>query len=188
MLKTNSDLKLVGNIKCKINDTSSLSLADVFFNNNLRDKLLKGIISKKEYLEKLILGKTKFVDEKHNIIANVGLGVLARLLANDTTYSGYINYAGLGTGTTTAVATDTSLETETFRNQQFSASFTGTKALLTAFYDTGEVEGTFKEFGNFIDGTATADSGQLFSRVNINWTKNLIDTMTISQEYTLTNA
>jgi len=182
------DIKLIGNIKCKINDQSTLSVDEILYNKFLKNELYKGKIDRKEYLSKLIFGETKFITVNHNIIANVGFNVLARLLANDTTYSGYINYAGLGTGTTTAVATDTTLETETFRNAQFSASFDGTKALLTAFFDTGEVEGTFKEFGNFIDGTPSADSGILFSRVNINWTKNLIDTMTISQEYTLTNA
>jgi len=183
-----NDLKLVGNIKCKITDQSSLSLEELFFNNDLKEKLLKGLIDKKEYLSKLILGKIKSETVKHNIIANVGLNVIARLLANDTTYSGYINYAGLGTGTTTAVVGDTELETEFFRNAQFSASFLNEKALLTAFFDSGETEGTFKEFGNFIDGSASADSGILFSRINVNWTKNLIDTMTVSQEYTLTNA
>ena len=182
------DIKMIGNIKCKINDQSSISLNETIFNNSLRDKMFKGIISKEEFLKQFIFGKTKMVEVKHNIIANVGFGVIARLLANDTTYSGYINYAGLGTGTTTVLDTDTKLETETFRNGQFSASFLGPKVLLTAFYDTGETEGTFKEFGNFIDGTASADSGILFSHVNINWTKNLIDTMTVSQEYTLTNA
>ena len=182
------DIKMIGNIKCKINDQSSISLNETIFNNSLRDKMFKGIISKEEFLKQFIFGKTKEITVAHNIIVDVGFNVITRFLAGDTTYSGYINYAGLGTGTTTAVVGDTELETEFFRNAQFSASFLNEKALLTAFFDSGETEGTFTEFGNFIDGTAVADSGILFSRININWTKNLIDTMTVSQEYTLTNA
>lgn len=182
-----SELKLIGNIRCKITDQSSLSFSDLFFNNNLRERLLRGAISRKEYMEKLIFGKVKYESVRHNIIVNTGLSVIARLLSNDTTYSGYPNYVGLGTGTTAVTVNDTKLETETFRNQQFSASFQDQTALITAFFDAGEVEGTFKEFGNFIDGTATTDSGILFSHINVNWTKNLIDTMTVSQEYTISN-
>ena len=181
------DIKMIGNIKCKINDQSSISLNEIIFNNSLRDKMFKGIISKEEFLKQFIFGKTKEITVAHNIIVDVGFNVITRFLAGDTTYSGYINYAGLGTGTTAVLSNDTKLETETFRNEQFSVSFLGTKALFTAFYDAGETEGTFKEFGNFIEGNATVDSGILFSHINVNWTKNLIDTMTVSQEYTLTN-
>ena len=182
------EFKILGNIKCKITNQSSLTLKQWAFNKDLKEKLLKGLIDKKEFLAKFIFGDIRLVTEQHNLIATTGLTVIARVLANDTTYSGFPNIASLGTGTTAPALSDTKLETETYRNEQFSASYTGTKALLTAFYDSGECSGTFKEFGNFIDGlVATADSGQLFSHLATNWTKNDIDTMTVSQEYTIIN-
>lgn len=182
------DIKIIGNIRCKINNQKTLTLKQLAFNHDLREKLLKGAIDKKEFLERFIYGEQKFASENHNIIAMVGFGVLCRIMANEHTYTGFVNIAALGTGTTAPADTDVKLETESYRNEQFSATYSANKVLLTAFYDSGECSGTYKEFGNFMDGVAgTPDSGILFSHVAENWTKNDIDTMTVSQEYTIIN-
>jgi hypothetical protein len=39
---------------------------------------------------------------------------------------------------------------------------------ITSFWAAGEATGTWREFGTFINGTGTTNSGVLFSRVAIN--------------------
>lgn len=130
-------------------------------------------------------GKVKRVYRHKNLVVTVGRKVLAMLLAGDVTYSGEINYGALGTGETAPANGDTTLETEAYRNQTASAAFDDNIAYITFFYTADETNGTYKEFGCFIDGSAGADTGQLFNHVAVDWTKSDTETLTVDLIFTL---
>ncbi len=134
-------------------------------------------------------GKIKRVYEHKNIIPTVGRTVLANNLAvSSADDDPFINYTALGTGDTAVANGDTTLVTETYRKTTASGTNANNIAYITAFYTAAEVNGTFKEAGLFINGTGSADSGQLFSRVLLNpasgIAKSVTETLTI--DYILT--
>jgi hypothetical protein len=54
------------------------------------------------------------------------------------------------------------------------------------FYSKADTNGTYQEFGTFIDGSASANSGQLFTRMLTGgWTKTSSESMTVSAQYTI---
>lgn len=121
-----------------------------------------------------------------NLIATVGRAVIAQRLANDTTYTGIINYGALGSGSTTPANGDTTLTTEVFRKTVASASDTNNIAFIDFFYSKADTNGTYEEFGTFIDGTGSADTGQLFTHVLTgSWVKTSSESMTVSCQYTV---
>lgn len=119
--------------------------------------------------------------EVDNLVTNVGKYVYARLLAGDTTYSGAINWLGVGTGLSTPSVTDTLLETEIARTQAQAPTPTRVNNEVTYeyFFSASEAIGTLREVGAFIDGTASLDTGQLFDRSQINIEKTSLNSLTI---------
>lgn len=175
------EIKLKANIKAKIYDQSSLT-----FWKKLWNKIVVNFrLNRKRYY---ILGNLKFIDEKHNIICNSGLAVLAALLASDNANTGNINKMALGTGTGTFNGSETALYTETYRNSVGSYTSDGAIAYVTAYFTETEVTGNFTEFGNFIDGEAGSGTGKLFSHVSISWTKTNVQVLVVDAKYTLANA
>lgn len=119
-----------------------------------------------------------------NLICLVGRSVIAQRLSNDTTYTGVINYGLLGTGSTAVNASDTTLETEVFRKITAPTSFTDNQAFIDFFYSKSDTNGTYNEFGTVIDGTASADTGQLFTHaLTGGWVKSSNESMTIAVIY-----
>ncbi|MFA6006922.1 MAG: hypothetical protein WC764_04345 [Candidatus Paceibacterota bacterium] len=100
-----------------------------------------------------------------NLIPTVGRSVLAQRLANTTTYTGIVNYAALGSGTTAPNNSDTQLGTESYRKTIDSQTYTNNVAYLSVFIPAGTATATHYEAGLFIDGAAGANTGQIFSRV-----------------------
>lgn len=122
-----------------------------------------------------------------NIIVTTGRAVVAQRLANDTTYTGIINYGALGSNATTPVNGNTTLGTEVFRKTVASASDTDNIAFIDFFYSKSDTNGTYEEFGTFIDGTGSADTGQMFTHaLTGGWTKTASESMTVSCQYTIT--
>lgn len=123
----------------------------------------------------------------HNLIATVGRNVLARLLAGDTTYSGQVNYGALGTSSTSPSNSDTQLGTEVYRKLYASHTTDGNNvAYIDFFYAATDTNGTYNEFGNFIDGTASTNTGRLFSHILTGgWTKTNLQSMFVSCQYTI---
>ena len=130
----------------------------------------------------------------HNLVATTGLNVLSRLLAGDDTYTGEINYGAVGIGASPTIALgNTELTDEQFRTTISSQSESGTMAYIDFVFGAGDFDttviGQITEFGNFIDGEAGADTGQLFSDIATGgWDKNSTTSLFISCEYTLSNA
>lgn len=118
-----------------------------------------------------------------NVVPIVGRHLIADNLTNASpTNTMLINRVGLGTGTTAPDENDTTLETETYRNAVASRTSEDEVAYVTGFFNATEVEGEFKEAGLFSDATDTEDSGILVSRVAIDQTKSLVQTLTVDWE------
>lgn len=148
---------------------------------------LKGVW--KFTLKDIITGKERTFTYE-NLIPTVGRAAIADHLTNPTPSpsSLRINYTALGTGANVPANGDTELQTETFRKAVASETNADNIAYVTAFYTAPEVSGTFLEAGLFINGTITPDSGTLFSRVAINITKTITETLTIDYTITLTSS
>lgn len=127
------------------------------------------------------------MSEKHNIVVTAGRNVLARRLAGNTTYTGAINYGALGTQASPSPANgSTQLGTESYRKLASSLSYAANVAYVDFFYAAADCNGTYTEFGNFIDGTGTANSGQLFSYIATGgWTKSSVQSLFVSCQYTI---
>lgn len=126
-------------------------------------------------------------EEKKNLIATVGRAVFAGILAGDNTATGEITRCALGSSTTAPANGDTELGTETAgtRKAPISPSSNSNKAYITFVYGASEAVGSHKEFGTFIDGTDTADSGVLFSHLAVDWVKTNAQSLTIDCVYTI---
>lgn len=127
------------------------------------------------------------VQKYHNLIPTVGRENIAKGLSGgfSAEEEGEINYTSLGTGTTAPANGDTTLETEVYRKAIASATYANNILYATAFYTATEITGTFKEAGLHINGSATPDSGVLFSRVAIDITKTSSETLTVDYEVSL---
>lgn len=186
---------MLGEITAKFYDQSTLNFIErkinkmIDWGKNETPRIVRAFVNK-HFFNLYRFGVLKRVDEHKNVICNDGFNAITRLLAGDATYTGEINKALLGTGTTgSADASDTELETETYRNDIASATASSNIALLTAFFTEVEVTGTFTEFGNVIDGTGSVDTGQLWSHLKgLNWVKDSSTALVISCKYTFVSA
>lgn len=124
-----------------------------------------------------------------NITPTVGFQQITKAMSGNISAVSEIkvNYHALGSGTTPPAAGDTQLQTETYRKLLSSWTYSGNKAYYTAFYTAAEVSGTFDEIGLFINGTATANSGNLWDRSLLTIVKSSTQTLTIDYEDTFAN-
>jgi hypothetical protein len=131
-------------------------------------------------------GQLVNVYQHKNVICNAGLArVAGGLVPSSGVTLGVINKMLLGTGVGSATATDTQLITETYRNDTASGTYAGNICYLTAFFTQAEVTGTFKEFGNVIGGTGSANTGYLWSHLTgLTWAKDSVTTLTVDCKYT----
>ncbi len=135
------------------------------------------------------LGPLVRSDKKYNVICNAGFQAVGEILSGVYGSSGEINYMALGDGAGTPAASDTVLFNEVYRNATASGTVAGNILYLTAFYTESETDGTYTEFGNFIDGTGSADSGQLWTHVNTGgWTKAATEVLIVDCKYTFTSS
>ena len=176
-------INITGEITARFYDQSGLSRFERAYN-----ALLKRLAGKDRrwLLRYYILGHLKRVDEKRNVICNIGLEAVCKRLASIDTYTCNINYCALGTGTpVTAAVGDTTLDTESYRNATASGTASANVAYITAYYTETECNGTYYEFGNFIEGTGAADSGQLWSHIaGHTWVKDATTVIVIDCKYT----
>lgn len=97
-----------------------------------------------------------------NLVTTWGLSTLAAALAG-TAINPNINYLALGSGSTAATESDTSLETETNRDLATVTHLTGADSHKTEFnkaWAEGAITGTFREAGLF----DAAAAGNMFNR------------------------
>lgn len=124
-----------------------------------------------------------------NQVVLSGRSIFARLLVDDTTYTGEITHGALGTGSTAVSDADTVLDTEAVRKQIASRTRTDDSVVIDFYYSKSDGNGTYEEFGTFIDGTGTVDTGQLFNRVLTGgWTKSSSEALTVSIQFDINAA
>ncbi len=97
---------------------------------------------------------------------NTGRDLLVQRLIGVTTYTATINYGAIGTGSTAPAAGNTQLVAETARTTVALAQDSGNNQAAIQFFfaDSALANGTYREFGTFVDGTASANSGKIFNR------------------------
>ena len=157
--------------------------------NQIKEDFLRNLWEEYHFWLKQL--HTKFLKRQvciNNITTTVGRSVFAQRLSGTTTYSGTVNYGALGTDATSPVVGDTTLGTETYRKALSSGTFSGKTAFLENFYTATEVSGTFEEYGFFIDGTGTADTGQLFNRFTQTVTKSVTETLNVQSQVDFNDA
>lgn len=141
----------------------------------------------KQFLDELTArGIIHRVQKATNLIPTVGRNVLARILAGDTTYTGEVDYGALGNGSSPSFTnSSTQLVSEVYRSQADSQAYDDNIAYIDWFVAAGDVaNGTYTEFGAFIDGTVTANSGRAWSLLATGgWVKS--GSIFISAKYTL---
>lgn len=123
----------------------------------------------------------------HNLIPATGLNVVARRLAGETTYSLEVDYGALGSGSSAFTGASTQLNTEVYRKQAASQAYDANISYIDWFIESGDVaDQTFEEFGAFIDGSGSANSGQAWSLlITGGWVKS--GSIFISAAYTMTS-
>lgn len=126
-----------------------------------------------------INGKLKQV-EKKNLVVNTGKNFLASAIVANSTSP--MTHMAIGTGTTGAAVTDTTLETQLSRIAFSSATATSNVATMTATWPAGTGTGAITEAGLFNNSVGgTMFSRVVFSVVN----KAATDTITISWAITV---
>lgn len=124
-----------------------------------------------------------------NQVVSIGRECFTGRLIGETTYTGAINYGALGTGSTAVSDSDVALDTEVKRKAVATRTRTVNSATLRFFYSKSDTNGTYEEFGTFIDGTSAADSGQMFNRVLTGgWTKSASESLTVTAQFDLNPA
>ena len=114
--------------------------------------------------------------QEHKCLCNLGFKEVAGLILTDVGGTAF-DYIGIGTGTTGALATDTTLETEVKRK-----AGTGTRVTTTVTDDTAQIVVTFAAADTLSGTDAITESGvlnaaaagvllcrQTFSALNIDW-------------------
>lgn len=126
----------------------------------------------------------------HNLIPTVCRQQIAKALSGGiaTVTEIKITHQELGTSTQAPANSDTGLITPTGSTRKIvsSMAYSSNQLNLTSFWAAGEATGTWREFGLFINGTATSNSGTLFNRISINITVAAGNAMTIDGTVTIT--
>jgi len=128
----------------------------------------------------------------HNLVvssANYGRNIIAQRLAGTNTYTLNITHGEIGTGSTAPTNNDTALQTPSNRIATTLASVSNNVVTLQFFFSDATLpNNTYREFGVFIDGTATLGTGQLFARAVFatSYTKATGEDTTIEYIFTLT--
>lgn len=125
--------------------------------------------------------------ETHNLLPTAGRAAVAsHLTAGSPSPSTLrVNYVALGSGSASPANADTTLATEVYRNLTASATNSNNIAYITGFFSATETNGTYAEVGLFIAGTASANTGSLFSRALLSVTKSSVQTLTVDYIITI---
>ena len=95
-----------------------------------------------------------------------GRNIIARRLAGDNTYSLNVTHGEIGTGTAAPTSGDIALTTPTLRTSSPVTSVANNVVTLQFFFaDALLVNGTYYEFGTFIDGASGLGTGRMWNHV-----------------------
>lgn len=142
-----------------------------------------------EFIEKCLhMIKQKFT--RKNLTTTAGREWLCKVICNTSTQTNdYVTHFAIGTDTTPAAEGDTTLGSESFRKSVSSAAESSNTANISTFIGASEANFAWEEWGHFVDGTATTDSGVLFSHyIDSTINKSSPDTVTVDSVFTLSDA
>lgn len=134
-------------------------------------------------------GYRKFVVK--NVTCDDGRTRIAKALSGNTATVDEmeVNYVSVGTSATAPATGDTQLTAETFRKAVSSVTYSGKNFYATGFYAAGEATTTINEHGLFIEGSGTANSGELLSHLLTGAVvKGAGDTLTVETEIQINDA
>lgn len=119
--------------------------------------------------------------EVHNLVVAVGRANIAAVLNGEVVSASAISYGALGSDNTAVNSADTTLGNEVARKLFSRRVRTNAQIVFDFFYSQADTDGTYEEFGMFIGGTATLDSGTLFNHaLTGGWSKTDTEAMTVS--------
>jgi len=163
------------------------ALLEVYL-NNVPEKILKDLHDEFIYYKNLLNRDFKTRELlKKNITTTIGRAVIAQRLAAINTYSGNVTHTALGDSPTAPSIADTLLGNEVYRKALSSGTSLNNISYLETFFTAAEVSGTFQEYANFIDGTGSVDTGQLFNRFTQAVVKSAVETLNVSSQITITD-
>ena len=115
---------------------------------------------------KEILRETEYQPNLIMLGTYTGKSLILANLVGDVTHTDVINYGALGTSSTTPSTADTKLGAEVARTVLSLGTVSSNVATLQFFFpDANLTNGTYNEFGAFVDASATANSGQIFNHI-----------------------
>lgn len=123
-----------------------------------------------------------------NITVTVGRTVIAQRLSGTNTYTLNVSHTALGSSNAAPAVGNTQLGTEVYRKALSSGTNSTTTALIETFYTATETNGTYEEYGMFVDGTGAANSGQLFNRFTTSVTKSVTETLNVQSSIAIADA
>jgi len=135
-------------------------------------------------------GNVKDVQEFHNLITTVGLGMLIDML-DGTVADGEIKYVAIGSNNTAPALTDTTLGTETFRKIMTTQTQpTATSLLSTCYIVPSEAVAANEELGWFAGAAAGAgaNTGIMVSRVLYSRNKTALESLQVERTDTIVEA
>ena len=132
-------------------------------------------------------GQWTLEGEAHNLVVTAGKVLTARMLMDDTGFDTGLTYCEVGTNTTAAALSDTTIGTVTKRNAITAKLRTSNRVQYRTFFASADIIANLKASGLYGHSTATAtnQSGELFNHVKISFdnTSNTKD-LTIVHEIT----
>lgn len=134
-------------------------------------------------------GKTIKKKVMKNLVVDAGLTAIANRLGDATPDSTLlISYIAVGDDNTAAAAGDTVLGNEIDREAVTSRANSGAVVSVATVFAAGVLPAdTYEEFGVFIEGSDTADTGTLLSRVIGSIAITALDALFIDWRFTLAN-
>ncbi len=120
---------------------------------------------------------------------DTGRNLIAQRIGGTNTYTLNITHGDIGTGTAAPANSDAQLQTPSVRAAKTSAIISNNIVTLQFFFsDAALPNGTYNEFGTFVDGTATISTGKLFNRALFGtaYVKASGEDTTVEVEFTIT--
>lgn len=161
-----------------------------FLHRNCKDPEVKNnwILRQLKNLDRYLMPYIEDVLQYDNVTCTVGRTEIAKGLGNNSPAATYLEYCAVGTNAAVPAESDTTLGTELARKVITLLTQSTTSIEARTYWATTEGNGVLKEVGHFLDdATAAADSGTLFNRVAINKTKTSSITLTLIQNFTISD-
>ena len=132
-------------------------------NENIQSKGQIRVITTKAGTKE-VLRVSEWVSNLIMLGADTGKSLILERLIGTNTYSLNLTHADIGTGSTSPASSDVALQTPVARAAVASGAMSGNVATLQFFFaDAILPNGTYREFGSFVDGTSTVSTGKIFN-------------------------